>query len=100
MHKQQGTPDIKILSNEVFYPYKNVGDCFTMTKNEFDPISDKYTFAVHMTLIFHSGLDEIVSSGEGAKRIQRVVDTPLPNSYCDNLLRTHCVFCDEIHTVR
>ena len=80
---QKGTAHFKVLTHEVFYPYRNEIDCFTNTNNRVNPIDDKFTFGVHM-------------SSKGSEDI----DQPLPGSHCFELIQSHCIFCAETGIVR
>mmetsp|Transcript_20599 Transcript_20599/g.30188 ORF Transcript_20599/g.30188 Transcript_20599/m.30188 type:complete len:106 (-) Transcript_20599:78-395(-) len=100
MKKQRGTPDIKILSNEVFYPYGLELDCFTKSKPESNPVSEKYTFGVQINMAPQQKDMEIISEmsdDETFRKLERTITSPLVNSVCDRLLQTFCIFCDEVH---
>jgi len=82
-NKQKGTQDFKVLTNEAFYPFGDAeSDCFTVNKEELNPINENFTFGVHMNTREAAG-----------------VDGPVAGSLCDELLHTQCIFCGEIRTI-
>jgi hypothetical protein len=76
---QKGTKDLKVLTHELFYPFDNESECFTMHKEIHAPLDEKFTFAVHM-------------------RPEENMGVPAAGSLCENLLMEHCIFCGALVT--